>query len=167
MPQWRTSSAETFQPSQEATGETSSPGVPTNHTSCWGSEEPVSVPRPERVAPADDTHHIDGGSGSSFLKRRSPNRYTLFVRTLCRCFWSEVEYNGQQNCKFPPALRVWMGATRSNYFLWKFVKCKKLDHNRDLEIIKPVQHVEVDWEVIIMRNSFYHLNIAKDIWGSL
>ena len=50
---------------------------------------------------------------------------------------------------------------------WLVRQCKKLDHNRDLEIIKPVQHIEVDWEVIVMRNSFYHLNIAKDIWGSL
>ena len=51
---------------------------------------------------------------------------------------------------------------------WLVRQCKKLDHNRDLEIIlEPVQHVEVDLEVIIMRNSFYHLSIAKDIWGSL
>ena len=47
---------------------------------------------------------------------------------------------------------------------WFVRQCKKLDHNRDLEIIKPVPHMEVDWEVIIMRNSFCHLNIAKDIW---
>ena len=30
---------------------------------------------------------------------------------------------------------------------WLVRQCKKLDHNRDLEIIKPVQHIEVDWEV--------------------
>ena len=43
---------------------------------------------------ADDTHHIDNGSGSSFLKRRPLIYFTGFERTLCCCFWSEVECNG-------------------------------------------------------------------------
>ena len=56
---------------------------------------------------------------------RGDRWYTGFVRTLCCCFWSEVECNGYLNYNCPPALRVWMGATRSN-FLWKFVKWKQL-----------------------------------------
>ena len=129
---------------------------------------------PWKGSAGDDTHHIDGGSGSSFLNRRSLIYWVLYVLCVAAfgaksnvtdiktvTFRQPWGYEWEQQEEIIFCGNLW---NKSN---WLVRQCKKLDHNRDLEIIKPVQHIEVDWEVIIMRNSFYHLNIAKDIWGSL
>ena len=139
--------------------------------------EPVRVPRPERVVLEMIPIILMVGLGRPFW--RGDRWYTGFIRTLCCCFWRDVECNGSPNCIFPPAFMDMNGSNKKQVFFlcvsgnlwnesnWLVRQCKKLDHNRDLEIVKPVQHVEVEWEVIIMWNSFYHLNISKDIWGCL
>lgn len=103
-----------------------------------------------------------GGSGSSYLKEeiayilgldteRKPLRVAVFGAN------SIVTNNKTVTVR----LESIDGSVKKCVFLWTTPKiCEmtavdwKLDHLRDLEIEKPVEHGEV------MRNFFYHLNIA-------
>ena len=166
--------AETFHPSQAAAGDTSATSTQTNHTTCGVTEE--SVPRPGRVAlqmipvilegkneiKIRGNAFLDGGSGSSYLKEeiadilgldteRKPLRVAVFGANSIVTDSKTVTVR----------LESIDGSVKKCVFLWTTPKiCEmtavdwKLDHLRDLEIEKPVEHGEV------MRNFFYHLNIA-------
>nr|XP_058947541.1 uncharacterized protein LOC131775445 [Pocillopora verrucosa] len=166
--------AETFHPSQAAAGDTSATGTQTNHTTCGVTEE--SVPRLGRVAlqmipvilegkngiKIRGNAIFGGGSGSSYLKEeiadilgldteRKPLRVAVFGAN------SIVTDNKTVTVR----LESIDESVKKCVFLWTTPKiCEmtavdwKLDHLRDLEIEKPVEHGEV------MRNFFYHLNIA-------
>ena len=164
-------SAETFQPTQAATGETPATGTQTTHTTCGVTKEPTSGPRPGRVAlqmipvilegengiRIRANAFLDGGSGSSYLKEdiadtlgldaeRKPLRVSVFgaksIMTDSKTVTVRVESMD--------------GRVKKQVFLWTTPKicemtavdwsssARKLEHLRDLDILKPVEHGEVD-----------------------
>ena len=161
------SSAETFHPLK---GETSATDTPTNHTTCGVTKEAESIPRPGRVAlqmiqvimggengiRIRANAFLDGGSGSSYLKEeiadtlglgaeRKPLRVAVFGATSIMTDSKTVTV----------CLESMDGSVKKRVFLWTTSKicemtavdwspnARKLDHLRDLEVRKPVEHVEV------------------------
>ena len=164
-------SAETFQPTQTATGETPATGTQTTHTTCEVTKEPTSGPRPGRVAlqmipvilegengiRIRANAFLDGCSGSSYLKEdiadtlgldaeRRPLHVSVFgaksIMTDSKTVTVRVESMD--------------GRVKKQVFLWTTPKicemtavdwsssARKLEHLRDLDILKPVEHEEVD-----------------------
>ena len=172
-------SAETFHPLQAAIGETSATGTPTNHTTCGVTEEAESIPRPGRLTlqmvpvilegengiRIRANAFLDGGSGSSYLKEEiadmlgldaegKPLRVAVFRATSIMTDSKTVTV----------CLESMDGSVKKRVFLWTTPKIcemtavdwssnvRKLDHLRDLEIRKPVEHGEVD----VLIGSDYH-----------
>ena len=169
--------AKTFHPSQAAAGDTSATGTQTNHTTCGVTEE--SVPRPGRVAlqmipvilegkngiKIRANAFLDGGSGLSYLKEeigdilgldaeRKPLRVAVFGAKSIVTDSKTVTVR----------LESIDGSVKKSVFLWTTPKifemtavdwspnARKLDHLRDLEIKKPVEHGEVD---VLLGSDYY------------
>ena len=171
------SSADTSHVLQGAIGETSATGTPTNHTTCEVTKEAESIPRPGRVAlqmipvilegenGIKENAFLDGRSGSSYLKKeiadilgldaeRKPLRVAVFGTTSIVTDSKTVTV----------CLESMDRSVKKRVFLWTTPKicemtavdwspnARKLDHLRDLEIRKPVEHGRVD---VLIGSAYY------------
>ncbi|PFX12456.1 hypothetical protein AWC38_SpisGene23585 [Stylophora pistillata] len=147
--------AETFHPSQAAAGETSATGAKTNHKTCGVTEE--SVPRPGRVALQMIPLILEGEEIADRLgldAERKPLRVAVFgAKSIVTDSQTVIV-----------RLESIDGSVKKCVFLWTTPKIcemtaadwspnsRKLDHLRDLEIEKPVEHGEVD---VLIGSEYY------------